>query len=792
VKISTKLIALSLSAAAVVAALSATIVVEEKSLANHYRELIGGSVQQSLLVRKVQVDFKEQVHTWQNLLLHGTNPVDAEKFGKQFRAQQETTQMEVEALADVITDPAFKEPIQDFVDSYTSLNKRYDQAYELLQKTQDAKKAELMVFGADLAPTASIDDVVTQLIGKTRERENTLSVQTRHRLTVLVVCAVVLIGVFVCASTMVILNVVRRLARLKEVSTRISHADLDGLTQELDKGGLVGSHDEVGELAASMQELGAYFSEIVEGLNKLSDGDLSMRVQPRSESDPLARSYQRTVDSIAALAEDAQMLVGAGVAGNLTVRADLDRHLGEYRKVVLGYNQMLDAVIGPLNMAADYVARIGRGDIPPKITQQYQGDFKTLANNLNACLKGLEGLVEANQVLQLLSCNDLTQTVTGEYQGVFAEVGNAVNNVYGQLKNISEVFNRIAQGDFRAKRAELEQVGKRSENDNLIPAIVRTMKSIEALVDDAETLAKAAAEGRMNVRAEAARHSGDYRMVVEGMNSVLAAVSEPLHASADNAQWLASSSEELTAVSMQMAEAASETASQASMVSAASEQVSKNVNSVATASEQMQASIREIAKSANESARVAGSAVSMAESTNVTMKKLGDSSLEIGEVIKVIASIAEQTNLLALNATIEAARAGEAGKGFAVVANEVKELAKQTAKATEEIGQRIQSMQDVSSGAVHAIEQIGAVIHEINGLSNTIASAVEEQTATTNEIGRSVTEAATGVNEIAKNINGVAGAANHATQGAEGAKSASMELSKMAAQLQTIVAKYTF
>ncbi len=164
--------------------------------------------------------------------------------------------------------------------------------------------------------------------------------------------------------------------------------------------------------------------------------------------------------------------------------------------------------------------------------------------------------------------------------------------------------------------------------------------------------------------------------------------------------------------------------------------------------------------------RVAKNAVSVACLTNETVKKLGESSSEIGNVIKVITSIAQQTNLLALNATIEAARAGEAGKGFAVVANEVKELAKQTAKATEEIGQKIEAIQGDTKGAVKAIEQISTIIDQINDISNSIASAVEEQTVTTNEIGRSVVEAAKGVGEIAKNISGVAVAAKNTTQGA--------------------------
>jgi methyl-accepting chemotaxis protein len=257
-----------------------------------------------------------------------------------------------------------------------------------------------------------------------------------------------------------------------------------------------------------------------------------------------------------------------------------------------------------------------------------------------------------------------------------------------------------------------------------------------------------------------------------------------------NATTLGSSAEELTSVSCEMSVNSEQTSAQANVVSAAAEQVSKNVQTVATGVEEMSASIREIAGNASEAARVAQQAVTVAESTNDTIARLGDSSSEIGKVIKVITSIAEQTNLLALNATIEAARAGEAGKGFAVVANEVKELAKETAKATEDIGQKIDAIQTNTRGAVDAIDKISQIIGQINDISSTIASAVEEQTATTNEISRNVAEAAKGSSEIAQNITSVATAAQSTTQGASNSQRAAAELSKMSAELLGIVSRF--
>jgi len=255
----------------------------------------------------------------------------------------------------------------------------------------------------------------------------------------------------------------------------------------------------------------------------------------------------------------------------------------------------------------------------------------------------------------------------------------------------------------------------------------------------------------------------------------------------DNAQALSSASEELTAVSQQMSSNSEETAAQANVVAAASEQVSKNVATVAASAEEMSASVREIAKNANDAAKVATEAVKVADDTNKTVAKLGESSIEIGKVIKVITSIAQQTNLLALNATIEAARAGEAGKGFAVVANEVKELAKQTAAATEDISGKIEAIQSDTKGAVVAIDRIGKIINQINDIQNTIASAVEEQTATTNEIARNAGEAAKGSTEISRNITNVSEAAKNTTEGANNTLSAATELSKLAADLKRVV-----
>ncbi len=273
-------------------------------------------------------------------------------------------------------------------------------------------------------------------------------------------------------------------------------------------------------------------------------------------------------------------------------------------------------------------------------------------------------------------------------------------------------------------------------------------------------------------------------------NLFLKKLQKTIHSIGKTTQLLASSAEELSSVSQQMSGNAEETTTQAGVVSSASEQINTNIHTVATGAEEMSASIKEIAHNASEAARVANEAVELTELSNSTMVKLNQSSEEIGQVVQVITSIAEQTNMLALNATIEAARAGEAGKGFAVVANEVKELAKETAKATEDISRQIQSIQGNTGESVKAIGQTGEIITNLNDISTTIATAVEEQSATTNEITRNVAEAAKGSTEITSNITGVAQAAQDTSGGAIDSQKAAHELSLMATELQRLVGQF--
>ena len=308
--------------------------------------------------------------------------------------------------------------------------------------------------------------------------------------------------------------------------------------------------------------------------------------------------------------------------------------------------------------------------------------------------------------------------------------------------------------------------------------LLRVRRSLDAM-----------ATGDLTVAADV-QSKDEVGQMARALDQAQASVRDVITSMSQSATAVAHAAEEMTSTSQTMAASAQASAGEANEVSAAAGLVSDNVHDIAKGAEEMGAAIREISHNANEAAQVAGKAVAIARSTTSQVGRLGESSAEIATVVAMITSIAEQTNLLALNATIEAARAGESGKGFAVVASEVKDLARATAQATEDIANRVMTIQGDTAGAVSAIGEITSVIEEINNYQAVIASAVEEQSATAAEMNRSVTALSDGAGGMATNIAGIASASLVTTEGISQSQAAVVELSTMAQELRRLVQQF--
>ncbi|MGL5061581.1 MAG: HAMP domain-containing protein [Microcoleus sp.] len=586
-------------------------------------------------------------------------------------------------------------------------------------------------------------------------------------------------------------------------------SEVTRVAREVGSEGKLGAQAEVEGVSGIWKELTDSVNLMAENLTNqvrnitkvataISVGDLNEKIAVEAEGEilQLKDTLNQMVDSLNDFAKEVNRVAEeVGTEGKLGGQAEVRGVAGVWKDLTENVNLMASNLTAQVRNIAEVTTAVANGDLSKKITVEAAGEILELKNTVNQMTDRLSEFAdEVTRVAQevgvqgKLGGQATVEGLSGTWLNLAGNVNVMASRLTEQVRNIAEVSTAVARGDL-SKKITVEAAGEFLELKDTLNAMV---DQLNTFADEVNQLAKDVVAGQLGGQANVPDVSGAWKDLTDNVNLMAANLTAQVQQISQVAVAVSSAAEELIGESQNMGAAAEETSAQAGTVSAAADLVSSNTQSVATGIEEMNASIKEIAKNAAEAATVANSAVKMAETTNETITKLGVSSAEIGNVVKVITSIAQQTNLLALNATIEAARAGEAGKGFAVVANEVKELAKQTAAATEDISKKVEAIQADTKSSVQAIGQITSIINQISDFQTIIASAVEEQTATTTEIARNVNQAAIGSSEIARNITSVADAASSTTASASNTQNSAIELSKTAAELEGLVSHFKY
>ena len=582
--------------------------------------------------------------------------------------------------------------------------------------------------------------------------------------------------------------------------------------------------DEVGQLADAFRAMQASLRAKADAADRIARGDLEFPLEPSSARDVLGQSMVTMRERLRAVVEETTSLTRSAAAGQLSARADPQRHGGEYRRIVQGLNDTLDAVVTPVQEAARCVEQISHGAIPDHLGGSAAGDFVPLRDNLNACIDAIRALVADADALAAAGVEGrlATRADASRHQGDFRKVIDGFNAsldaVIAPVEAASACVDSLARGDIPPPL----DAGFPGDFARLRDGLNRCSAAVRALLEDAERLVGAAVAGQVQTRADAGRHQGDFRRVIEGVNQTLDAVVAPVWQAIETLEQLAkrdlrarvhgdhrgdharlkeavngtagalhdalaqvsSAVEQVSSAATQIASSSQAVASGASEQAASLEETGASLETVASMARQTADSAHQASLLASSAQASAGQGTAAVEQLQASMVRIRRSAEGTSQIIKDVSEIAFQTNLLALNAAVEAARAGEAGRGFAVVAEEVRSLAlraKEAATKTEDLIR--QSVKEAGEGEAVAKQVAGKLGDIVQGVSK-VADIVTEIAVGSTEQTTAVTQVSTAVGEMDKVTQQNAASAEESSSAASELSGQSEELAAMVATFQ--------
>jgi methyl-accepting chemotaxis protein len=677
----------------------------------------------------------------------------------------------------------------------------------------------------------AVEDLLGKLIAKTAEEvaASTAAGHSAARRGLAAVVATVVLGAVLLSffGVLLVRAINRTVARLTCEAALLRDAIAAGRLGA--RGDVAALDGEFRPVLEGMNEAMDAFEKplrlTVEYVGRIGKGDIPARIEDEYQGDfgLIKKSLNDCIEAVNALLADAETLSSAGVEGRLSTRADASRHQGAFRNIIQGVNETLDAVVGPLTVAATCVDLIAKGEIPEKIEVPYRGDFEQLRRNLNTCIDAVNGLVadakalSAGAVAGQLSIRADPDRHQGEFKAIVQGVNDTIEALVAPLRVSGEYLERISHGEIPPRRTAEVQ-------GDIIPmqaGLNRCVDSLTALVADAERLARAAVEGELSARADLSRHEGAFRSTLEGVNRTLDAVIAPINDATGVLGRLAerdlrarvtseyrgehariaasvnSTADALHDALAQVAHAAEQVSSAATQIATSSQAVASGASEQASSLEETTSSIQSVAGMTRQTAESAQQASLLAQTVKAAatdgasaveqmqgaMVRIKASAEGTSQIIRDINDIAFQTNLLALNAAVEAARAGEAGRGFAVVAEEVRSLALRAKEAASKTEERIrQSVQEAGEGEL-AAAQVAARLAEIGGGVSKVTDIVAEIATAAREQSAGISLATGAVGEMDK-------VTQQNAASAEESSSAASELSGQAEELAAMVGAF--